>query len=133
MLKEADLLIVGGKILTLNEQDSIIDPGDIAVTKHTIEEIGPHLQEKYLCPQIINASGKLVMPGLINAHVHAAMSIFRGLADDLSLMDWLQNHIFPAESKFMNPDNVYLGTLLACLEMIKSGTTTLCDGYFFES
>jgi len=133
MRKKADLLISRGKILTLNKYDSIIDPGDIAVKKNTIVEIGPNLEEKYLCPQILDASGKLVMPGLINTHLHAAMSLFRGLADDLSLMDWLQNHIFPAESKFMNPDNVYLGSLLACLEMIKSGTTTLCDGYFFES
>jgi len=121
MRKKADLLISRGKILTLNKYDSIIDPGDIAVKKNTIVEIGPNLEEKYLCPQILDASGKLVMPGLINTHLHAAMSLFRGLADDLSLMDWLQNHIFPAESKFMNPDNVYLGSLLACLEMIKSG------------
>lgn len=133
MKKAADLLISRGKILTLDDHDSIFDTTDIAIEKDTIIEIGTNLQEKYLCSHHLDASGKLVMPGLINTHIHAAMTLFRGLADDLTLMDWLQNHICPAESRVMNSDNVYLGTLLACLEMIKSGTTTLCDGYFFES
>ena len=133
MKKAADLLICRGKILTLDDHDSIFDTTDIAIEKDTILDIGTNLQEKYLCSHHLDASGKLVMPGLINTHIHAAMTLFRGLADDLTLMDWLQNHICPAESRVMNPDNVYLGTLLACLEMIKSGTTTLCDGYFFEA
>jgi len=132
-MQKADLLILGGTVLTLDEQDSIIDPGDIAIKGDTILEIGPNLADKYLSSEILEARGQLIMPGLVNAHIHAAMTLFRGLADDLSLMDWLRNHIFPAESRYMNAENVYLGTLLACIEMIKSGTTTLCDGYFFES
>ena len=74
----------------------------------------------------------LVMPGLINTHTHAAMICFRGIADDLPLQEWWKDYIFPAEAKHVNRDLVYWGTLLACLEMIKSGTTTFCDGYFFE-
>jgi 5-methylthioadenosine/S-adenosylhomocysteine deaminase len=132
-MQKVDLLIFGGKVLTLDEQDSIIDPGDVAIRGDTILEIGQNLAAKYISSQVVDARGKLVMPGLVNAHTHAAMTLFRGLADDLGLMDWLQNHIFPAESRFMNADNVYLGTLLACIEMIKSGTTTLSDGYFFEA
>ncbi|MBU1570285.1 MAG: amidohydrolase, partial [Proteobacteria bacterium] len=79
----------------------------------------------------IDAGGGIIMPGLINAHTHASMTIFRGLADDLPLMTWLNDHIFPAESK-LNPEKVYAGALLACAEMIMSGTTCFCDMYLFE-
>lgn len=132
-MERADLLICGGRVLTLDEKDSILDPGDIAISGNSIVEIGPGLSKKYSGFEILDAGGQLVMPGLVNAHTHAAMSLLRGLADDLALMDWLKSYIFPAESRFMSPEHVYLGTLLACLEMIKSGTTTLCDGYFFET
>ena len=132
-MPKADLLIQGGMVLTLDEQDSIIDPGDIAIKGDTILEIGPDLMAKYPGSEVLEARGQLVMPGLVNAHIHAAMTLFRGLADDLALMDWLKNHIFPAESRYMSADNVYLGTLLACIEMIKSGTTTVGDSYFFEA
>lgn len=82
--------------------------------------------------KVLKGPGKLLMPGLINAHTHAAMSIFRGVADDLPLMEWLQNHIFPLEAEFVSPEAVYWGTLLSCIEMIKNGVTTFFDGYFFE-
>ena len=72
------------------------------------------------------------MPGLVNGHTHAAMTCFRGIADDLELMDWLNNYIFPAEARNVNPELAYWGRLLACAEMIKSGTTTFCDMYIFE-
>lgn len=133
MLKEIDLLICQGSILTLDDQDTIYNTADLAVQDGLIIDLGPNLQATYRSRQTINASGRIVMPGLINGHTHAAMTLFRGLADDLALMDWLQNYIFPVESCFITPENVYLGTLLACLEMIRSGTTTLADGYFFES
>ncbi|MEW6381763.1 MAG: amidohydrolase [bacterium] len=131
-MQNADLLICGGKVLTLDEGDTILDPGDIAIRGDTILEIGQNLPEKYQSSTTLDARDQLLMPGLVNAHAHAAMTLFRGLADDLALMDWLENHIFPAENRFMSPEHVYLGTLLACCEMIRSGTTTLCDGYFFE-
>ena len=132
-MQKADLLILGGTVLTLDDRDSIIDQGDIAIRGDTIIEVGPNLADTYISSEVLDAGGKLVMPGLVNAHNHAAMTLFRGLADDLDLMDWLRNHIFPAESRHMNAENVYLGTLLACIEMIRSGTTTVSDGYFFEA
>ncbi|MBW2637859.1 MAG: amidohydrolase [Deltaproteobacteria bacterium] len=82
--------------------------------------------------ETIDASGSIVMPGLINTHTHLPMIAFRGLADDLTLMDWLHNHIFPVEAKFVNREMVYHSSLLSMAEMILSGTTTFCDGYFFE-
>ena len=78
----------------------------------------------------MDARGGIVLPGLINAHTHAAMTLFRGLADDLPLKTWLEEFIFPAEARYVNPDSVYWGTLLACAEMIRSGTTAFADGYF---
>ena len=82
--------------------------------------------------EIIDAAGCIIMPGLVNTHTHLPMVCFRGMADDLPLMDWLHNHIFPAEARFVNKKMVYDGALLAMAEMILSGTTTFCDGYFFE-
>jgi 5-methylthioadenosine/S-adenosylhomocysteine deaminase len=82
--------------------------------------------------ETIDARSGLIMPGLVNAHTHAAMSLFRGLADDLPLKTWLEDHIFPAEKRWVNQEFVYWGTLLAIAEMIRSGTTTFADGYFFE-
>ncbi|MEN6473142.1 MAG: amidohydrolase [Syntrophaceae bacterium] len=91
-----------------------------------ITPIKPHGME------IIGHSHDIVMPGLINLHTHAPMTLFRGLADDLPLMQWLEDHIFPSEKKFVNEEFAYLGSLLAALEMLHSGTTAFCDGYFFE-
>ena len=82
--------------------------------------------------ETINASGCIVMPGLINTHTHLPMVCFRGMADDLPLMDWLTKHIFPAEARFVNKKMVYDGAMLAMAEMILSGTTIFCDGYFLE-
>ncbi|MEE4313049.1 MAG: amidohydrolase family protein, partial [Desulfofustis sp.] len=81
---------------------------------------------------VIDAAGKLLLPGLVNAHNHCAMTLFRGLADDLELAAWLNEHIFPAEAAHVNPEMVYWCTLLAAAEMIRSGTTTVADGYFFS-
>jgi len=90
---------------------------------------------KQPCPkamEIIDAKNCLIMPGLINAHCHTAMTIFRGYADDLPLKTWLYEKIFPAEASHLNPENVYWGSLLGCIEMIASGTTGFIDGYFFQ-
>lgn len=130
---EVDILVLGGTVLTLDDADSRLYPGAVAVHAGKIEAVGPSedLQSRFAARKVINATGCVVMPGLINAHTHAAMTIFRGLADDLPLMQWLQEHIFPAERK-LTGDWVYHGTLLACAEMILSGTTTFCDMYLFE-
>jgi 5-methylthioadenosine/S-adenosylhomocysteine deaminase len=129
-----DLLISGGLVLTLDDRNDIISDGAVAVAGDRIVAVGPaaSLMETFHARRILDASSCLVMPGLINLHNHAAMTCFRGLADDLPLETWLHGHIFPAEARHVNEENAYWGTLLAAAEMIKSGTTTFCDGYFCE-
>jgi 5-methylthioadenosine/S-adenosylhomocysteine deaminase len=131
---EADLLISGDFVLTFNEGKEILEKGAVAVTGDGIVAVGEtsRLAEEIEAKEVLDASGCLVMPGLINLHTHAAMSCFRGLADDLPLQEWLHEHIFPAEAAYVSEENVYWATLLAVVEMIKSGTTTFCDGYFYE-
>jgi 5-methylthioadenosine/S-adenosylhomocysteine deaminase len=129
--KEVDLLLYNGTVLTLS-QDQIIEGGFVAITDRKIVEVGKEYRDQFLPKDMWNLNKSLLMPGLINTHTHAAMVFFRGLADDLPLMEWLERYIFPAESKNVNEELVYLGTLLACAEMIKSGTTTFCDMYIFE-
>ncbi|HDD35702.1 MAG TPA: amidohydrolase, partial [Candidatus Desulfofervidus auxilii] len=130
-----NLLIYNAIVVTLDEKDNLLNPGYIFINENRISEVGKGTPPSKFFDQserVINAQHKLVMPGLINAHTHAAMSLFRGLADDLSLENWLKNFIFPAEKQFVNRDFVYWGTLLAGWEMIKTGTTCIADGYFFE-
>ncbi len=131
---EADILITNGTILTVDKSDTRIPEGALAIKGDEIVALGKssELLNNSHAKRIIDASGCLVMPGLINAHTHAAMTCFRGIADDMELMDWLNNYIFPAESKNVDPELAYWGSLLACAEMIKSGTTTFCDMYIFE-
>jgi 5-methylthioadenosine/S-adenosylhomocysteine deaminase len=118
----------------MDERDAVIAEGAIAIERDKIVAIGEKkdIERQYIACEIIDAHGSLVMPGLINCHNHAPMTFFRGLADDLDMMNWLNNYIFPAEAMFVNRDFSHLGALLACAEMIKSGTTTFCDMYIFE-
>lgn len=131
---EVDIVISGGRILTMDENDTKIQNGALAIKGDTILAVGEksEIERVYQGRQRIVASDSLVMPGLINAHTHAAMTCFRGIADDMELMDWLNNYIFPAEAKNVDPELAFWGSLLACAEMIKSGTTTFCDMYMFE-
>ena len=133
-MREVDIIISGGRIIQLDEKDSRLDSGSIAINGDEIIAIGKanEIENQFVGRKVINAKGCLVVPGLINCHTHAAMTCFRGIADDLELMDWLNNYIFPAEAKNVNKELVYWGSLLACAEMIKSGTTTFCDMYIFE-
>lgn len=129
-MEKADIIIENGTILTMDRQDSIIENGFLAITGDLLSYIGtekPHLEAH----KTIDAKEGLIIPGLLNAHTHAAMSLFRGLADDLPLMEWLNNYIFPVEKR-INGEFVYVGAMLACAEMIMSGTTTFCDMYLFE-
>jgi len=133
-MEDVDILISNGRILTLDEQDRIIQGGSVAIRNGEIAALGKKeaLQARYRGQKHIDARGGIVMPGLINAHTHAAMTCFRGIADDMELLEWLNHYIFPAEAKNVNPELAYWGSLLACAEMIKSGTTTFCDMYIFE-
>jgi len=132
------VVITDGTIVTMNDRDEVFNPGVVVIEGAKIVEVGAlsnggteSLAEKYPDAQFVDASGCVVIPGLVNAHTHAAMTIFRGLADDLPLREWLEQHIFPAEKK-LTEEWVFWGTVLACAEMIASGTTTFCDMYLFE-
>ncbi|KXA97705.1 N-ethylammeline chlorohydrolase [candidate division MSBL1 archaeon SCGC-AAA259J03] len=124
-----DILIKNGYILTMNEDREIIKKGDIAIEGDQITDIGEDL-EKNNSEKAIDARNKAVLPGLINAHTHLSMVLFRGVADDLDLQTWLEEKIWPLEANLESED-VYIGALLGCLEMIKSGTTCFADLYFF--
>jgi 5-methylthioadenosine/S-adenosylhomocysteine deaminase len=127
-----DILIFNVGLLPLPDPDQFIERGWLAVRGAEIQALGAGNPPSHSAGKRIDGTGCLAMPGLVNAHLHAAMTLFRGLADDLPLKSWLEEHIFPAEGKWVSEEFVYWGTLLACAEMIRSGTTTFCDGYFFE-
>jgi len=130
--KSADILVTNGTVLTLDAGDTEIINGAVAIAKDTITAVGPADEfADWSISRVIDAHGGIIMPGLINSHTHAAMTCFRGLSDDLPLMTWLNDHIFPAEAK-LDDQKVYSGALLACAEMIMSGTTCFCDMYLFE-
>jgi len=132
---EGDILIAGGMLLTMSAKMEIIKDSIIGIKDGIIvavEKRGDRKNASYSAKEMIDASGCIVMPGLINTHTHLPMVCFRGMADDLPLMEWLTKHIFPAEARFVNKKMVYDGVMLAMAEMILSGTTTFCDGYFFE-
>jgi 5-methylthioadenosine/S-adenosylhomocysteine deaminase len=133
-MREVATVIAGGTILTLDEQDTKIVDGALAIDGDTIVQTGSSaaIKNQFVGRTVIDAENCLVMPGLVNCHTHAAMTCFRGIADDLELMIWLNNYIFPLEARHVNREMVYWGSLLAIAEMIKSGTTTFCDMYLFE-
>lgn len=130
-MQPADIIIKNGTILTMDSRNSVIENGVLGIKGDTISYLGDRHGRNIETINSVDAKGGIILPGMINGHTHAAMSLFRGLADDLPLMDWLNNYIFPVESR-IDADFVYTGTLLACAEMIMSGTTTFCDMYLFE-
>lgn len=130
-----DLLIVGGRIVTMDDRRTVFDEtGAIAVRGGKIERIGKRADviRNARARQTVDATGKVVIPGLINTHTHVPMGLFRGIADDLDLQDWLTRYIFPAEARNVNEQFVRAGTRLGLAEFIKGGTTTYCDMYYFE-
>src|SRR4026208_817263 len=131
---QADLLVLGGTVVTMNKNRDVIEDGAIAVKAGKIVAVGTRadISRHYVGRQTVNASGKLIIPGLINGHTHVPMVLFRGLADDLDLQEWLTKYIFPAEAKNVNEEFVRVGTRLGLAEMIRGGTTTYCDMYYFE-
>lgn len=130
----ASLIITNGIVITVDGSRRVLNPGAVAIDGASIVAVDTPaaIAARYKAAATIDASGQVVMPGLINTHTHAAMVMFRGLGNDLALMDWLQKYIFPAEAKTVSPEFVRIGTALAVLEMIQSGTTTFADMYYFE-
>jgi 5-methylthioadenosine/S-adenosylhomocysteine deaminase len=128
------LIVIGGTVVTENPSHQVLSPGAVAINGGEIVAVDrpETIAARFTAAETIDARRHVVMPGLINTHTHAPMVMYRGLADDLALMDWLQKYIFPAEAKTVSPEMVRIGTRLAALEMIESGTTTYADMYYFE-
>jgi 5-methylthioadenosine/S-adenosylhomocysteine deaminase len=131
---QVDLLVTARYVVTMNTTMRVIEDGAVAIDGDSIVAVGPRaeIDMKFIGKNSINAPDGLVMPGLINGHTHAAMSLLRGIKDDVTLQDWLQNYIFPAEARNVTEDFVTWGTRLGVLEMIRGGTTTYTDMYYFE-
>src|SRR4030095_2170106 len=130
-----DLLILGGTLVTMDTDRRVLRDAGIAVRDGRIVAIDSRvaIRSRYSAPQTVNAQDKLITPGLINGHTHIPMVLFRGLADDLDLQEWLTKYIFPAEAKNVTEEFVRAGTRLGLAEMIRGGTTTYCDMYYFEN
>ena len=133
--EQADWIYTARYVVTMDAQRRVIENGALAIRADKILEVGSaaDIAQKYTARQRLDRPNALILPGLINTHTHAPMSLFRGLADDLRLQEWLEKYIFPAEAKNVDPEFVKWGTRLACLEMMLSGTTTYVDMYFFEA
>ena len=129
-----DLLVLGGTIVTMDQTRRVIEDGGIAISNGRIMAIGSRaeIERGYTSRQRVSAAGKVITPGLINGHTHVPMVLFRGLADDLDLQEWLTKYIFPAEAKNVTEEFVRVGSRLGLAEMIRGGTTTFCDMYYFE-
>ena len=127
-------VVAGGAVVTVDAKRTVYNPGSIAIDGTNIVAVGPaaDIAARFKGTMTIDAAGSIVIPGLVNAHTHAPMVLYRGLADDLRLQEWLEKYIFPAEAKTVSRDMVRAGTRLAALEMIQSGTTVYADMYYFE-
>jgi 5-methylthioadenosine/S-adenosylhomocysteine deaminase len=132
--RPATLIVTGGIVITQNAARQVLNPGAVAIVDSNIVDVDrpAAIAARYSARETIEVTGQIVLPGLVNTHTHAPMVLYRGLADDLALMEWLQKYIFPAEAQTVSPEFVRVGTRLAALEMIESGTTTYVDMYYFE-
>jgi 5-methylthioadenosine/S-adenosylhomocysteine deaminase len=132
--EQVDLIVYNATVVTMDVSGRVLPRGAVAIKGRDIVAVEPAegIAARYIASETLDANGQIVLPGLINTHTHAPMVLYRGLADDLALMEWLQKYIFPAEAKTVSPAFVRAGTRLAALEMIQSGTTTYTDMYYFE-
>lgn len=133
-MMQVDLLVLNGTLVTMDKDRRVIDDAGIAIKDGRIVAVDTsrEIARSYSAPQTVDAANKIIIPGLINGHTHVPMTLFRGLADDLDLQDWLTKFIFPAEAKNVSEEFVRAGTRLGLAEMIRGGTTTYCDMYYFE-
>ena len=132
--RRVSLLVTGGTVVTMDKDRRVIEDGAVAVDAGRVVAVGRRrdVERRYTAAEVIDARGRAVIPGLVNGHTHVPMSLFRGIADDLDLNEWLTKFIFPAEAKNVTEDFVRTGTQLGLAEMIRGGTTTYCDMYYFE-
>ena len=128
-----DLIVAGDYVVIMDESGQVVKDGAVAVDGGRIVAVGPRtdIASKFRARRALDGAGKVVLPGLINGHTHAAMTLLRGIADDIELIEWLQKYIFPTEVRFVDADFVRVGTELGCAEMIRGGTTTFVDMYYF--
>jgi 5-methylthioadenosine/S-adenosylhomocysteine deaminase len=133
-MKNVDYIIHADYVLPMDKNLTVIEHGAVAVKGTKILDIGTHdtISKNYTAKHVISGEGKLLLPGLINTHTHAPMVYFRGMADDLPLNEWLNEHIWPAENRWFSPEFIFDATELACLEMVKGGVTAYHDMYFYE-
>ncbi|MBX0329794.1 amidohydrolase [Oscillochloris sp. ZM17-4] len=134
MPENIDLLLTGGTVVTMDHAGTIIIDGAVAVRGREIVAVGTSadLAGRYVAAEVIDCAGAAVIPGLINGHAHVPMSLLRGMVADQQLDVWLFGYMFPVESQFVDEEFVYVGTLLSCAEMLRGGTTTFVDMYYFE-
>ena len=132
--RQVSLIVHNGTVVTMDGARRVIENGAVAVDGSDIVAVDTDaaIRKQFQSSEMLDAGGQIIMPGLVNTHTHAPMVLFRGLADDLALQEWLNKYIFPAEGKMVSPEFVRVGTRLAALEMIESGTTTFVDMYYFE-
>jgi 5-methylthioadenosine/S-adenosylhomocysteine deaminase len=132
--RQVSLIVTGGTVVTVDRAGRVLTPGAVAIDGRDIVAVDTPeaIAGRFTAADRLDATGHVVMPGLVNTHTHAPMVLYRGLADDLALMEWLEKYIFPAEARTVSPEFVRVGTRLAALEMIQSGTTTFADMYYFE-
>jgi len=128
-----DLIVPGEYVVTMDPQRRVIEDGAVAIDEGVIIDVGTaaDIESRYTARETLPRDHRVVMPGLVNGHQHAAMTLLRGIADDRALMDWLTNYIFPAEVEFVDPEFVRIGTEVSCWEMIRGGTTTFVDMYYY--
>ena len=131
--QSVDIIVSGDYIVTMDATDTVLENAAVVIDEGLIVAIGAasEIDRMYVANERLGGDDRIVMPGLVNGHSHAAMTLLRGVADDLALMDWLTNYIFPAEIQFVDADFVRIGTELACWEMIRGGTTTFVDMYYY--
>src|ERR1041384_8482953 len=134
MTQQADIILSNAHILTMDENLTQYSPGAIAIQGDSILALGneDEIKREFSANETLDCHGKILMPGLINAHTHVPMTLLRGLADDLRLDVWLMGYMMAVEREFVSPEFVRLGTFLGCAEMIRSGVTCFADMYYFE-
>ncbi|MCC7452045.1 MAG: amidohydrolase family protein [Anaerolineae bacterium] len=134
-MERVDRILTGGTVLTMNKATDLFHNGAVAIKGDSIVAVGDadDILKQYTADEVVSCDGQVIMPGLVNAHTHAPMTLLRGVADDLRLDVWLMGYMMPTEHAFVNPEFCRLGTLLACAEMIRSGVTMFADMYYYES